>query len=108
MRYLPMIVAAGLLSAGLLAGSGPANAVPTLAFDRSAVADTLVEKAGYYYRRRYGYRPIAMAIGLITAMATEGPITAMGTDGPIMVMDMGVAGVTEAQPRTPIFNSRVQ
>ena len=37
MRYLPMIVAAGLLSAGLLAGSGPANAVPTLAFDRSAV-----------------------------------------------------------------------
>ena len=57
MRYLPMIVAAGLLSAGLLAGSGPANAVPTLAFDRSAVADTLVEKAGYYYRRRYGYRP---------------------------------------------------
>ena len=57
MRYLPMIVAAGLLSAGLLAGSGPANAVPTLAFDRSAVADTPVEKAGYYYRRRYGYRP---------------------------------------------------
>ena len=57
MRYLPMIVAAGLLSAGLLAGSGAAHAMPTLAFDRSAVADPLVEKAGYYYRRRYGYRP---------------------------------------------------
>ena len=92
MRYLPMIVAAGLMSAGLLAGSGPANAVPTLAFDRSAVADTLVEKAGTI-------TVVVMAIGLITAMATEGPTTAMGTDGPIMVMDMGVAGVTDTQPR---------
>jgi hypothetical protein len=59
-----MILAAGLLSAGLLAASGPAHsAMPTLALDRSAVADTLLEKAGYYYRRRYyrpysyGYRP---------------------------------------------------
>ena len=52
MRYLPMILAAGLLSAGLTAtSSGPADAaMPTLALDRSAVADTLVEKAGYYYR----------------------------------------------------------
>jgi hypothetical protein len=64
MRYFPMILAVGLLSAGLLAGSGPAHAaMPTLALDRSAVADTLVEEAGYYYRRRYyrpyryGYRP---------------------------------------------------
>ena len=64
MRYLPMILAAGLLSAGLLASSGPADsAMPTLALDRSALADTLIEKAGYYYRRRYyrpysyGYRP---------------------------------------------------
>jgi hypothetical protein len=64
MRYFPMILAAGLLSAGLLASSGPAHsAMPTLALDRSAVADTLLEKAGYYYRRRYyrpysyGYRP---------------------------------------------------
>ena len=58
MRYFTIIVAAGLLSAGLLAGSGPAHAMPTLALDRSAMADTLVEKAGYYYRRRYyGYRP---------------------------------------------------
>ena len=60
MRYLPMIFAAGLLSAGLVAASaGPADAaMPTLALDRSAIADTLVEKAGYYYRRRY-YRPYA-------------------------------------------------
>ena len=65
MRYFPMILAAGLLSAGLTAtSSGPADAaMPTLALDRSAVADTLVEKTGYYYRRRYyrpysyGYRP---------------------------------------------------
>jgi hypothetical protein len=64
MRSFPMILAAGLLSAGLLAGSGPAHAaMPTLALDRSAVADKLVEEAGYYYRRRYyrpysyGYRP---------------------------------------------------
>ena len=52
MRYLPMILGAGLLmSVGLLAGSGPAHAtMPTLALDRSAVADTTVEKV-YYYRR---------------------------------------------------------
>ena len=57
MRYFPMIVAAGLLGAGLVAGSGAAHsAMPTLALDRSAVADTLIEKAGYYFRRRY-YRP---------------------------------------------------
>ena len=58
MRYLPMMLGAGLLlSVGLLAGSGPAHAaMPTLALDRSAVADTAVEKAGYYYRRPYsGY-----------------------------------------------------
>jgi hypothetical protein len=51
MRYLPMMLSAGLLSVALLAGSGPAHAtMPTLAFDRSAVADTAVEKV-YYYRR---------------------------------------------------------
>ena len=50
MRYLPMILGAGLLSAGLLASSGPAHsAMPTLALDRSTVADTLIEKAGYYF-----------------------------------------------------------
>ena len=55
MRYLPMILGAGLLSAGLLASSGPAHsAMPTLALDRSAVADTLIEKAGYYYGWRGG------------------------------------------------------
>ena len=37
--------------------------MPAPTLDRSAVADTLLEKAGYYYRRRYyrpysyGYRP---------------------------------------------------
>jgi hypothetical protein len=65
MRYLAMILGAGLLlSVGLLAGSGPAHAaMPTLALDRSAVADTAVEKVQYYrrharrhYRRGYyGY-----------------------------------------------------
>ena len=52
MRYLPMILGAGLLlSVGLLAGSGPAHAaMPTLALDRSAVADTAVEKVAYYHR----------------------------------------------------------
>ena len=73
MRYFPMILAAGLVSAGLLAGSGPAHAIPTLGLDRSAVADTQVKKVAYYHRyarrhyrrgyRRgyygynYGYRP---------------------------------------------------
>ena len=57
MRYLPMILGAGiLLSIGLLAGSGPAHAaMPTLALDRSAVADTAVEKVAYYHRPYYGY-----------------------------------------------------
>jgi len=46
-----MILGAGLLSAGLLLGSGPAQAaMPMLALDRSAAADTAVEKV-YYYRR---------------------------------------------------------
>jgi len=58
MRYFPMIVAAGLLSAGLVAGSGAAHsAMPTLALDRSAVADTAVEKVAYYHRHyRRSYR----------------------------------------------------
>ena len=58
MRYLPMILSAGLLlSVGLLAGSGPAHAaMPTLALDRSAVADTAVEKAAYRQHRRYARR----------------------------------------------------
>jgi len=64
MRYLPMILSAGLLlSVGLFAGSGPAQAaMPTLALDHSAVADTALEKAYYrayrrgYYGRSYGYR----------------------------------------------------
>ena len=59
MRYVPMILSTALiLSAGFLVSTGPAAAMPAPTLDRSAVADTLVEKAGYYYRRRhYGYRP---------------------------------------------------
>jgi len=64
MRRLPILLSAVLASVGLLAVSGQANAaMPTLSIDRSAVADSAVEKAGYYYRRRgynpyyYGYRP---------------------------------------------------
>ena len=52
MRYLPMILGAGLLlSVGLLAGFGPAQAaMPTLTLDRSAAADTAVERVAYYHR----------------------------------------------------------
>ena len=64
MRCVPMILSTALLlSAGLLVSTGPAAAMPAPTLDRSAVADTLLEKAGYYYRRRYyrpysyGYRP---------------------------------------------------
>lgn len=59
MRYLPMMVGLGLLSAGWLAGPGQANAaMPALTADRSAVTESTVDKVGYYYRRRYyGYRP---------------------------------------------------
>ncbi|MGA7373003.1 MAG: hypothetical protein WBQ20_16090 [Methyloceanibacter sp.] len=58
MRYLPMILGAGLLSAGLLAGNGQAHAaMPALTLDRSAVADSPVEKVYYYRRHYYGYRP---------------------------------------------------
>jgi hypothetical protein len=64
MRHLPIVLSAVLASVGLLAVSGQANAaMPTLSIDRTAVADSAVEKAGYYYRRRgyypyyYGYRP---------------------------------------------------
>jgi hypothetical protein len=47
MRYLPLIWGAGLLSAGLLVGSGQANAaMPTLT-DRAAVAGSAAEKVGY-------------------------------------------------------------
>ena len=58
MRYYAMLFCVGLLlSVGLFAGSGPGHAaMPTIG--SSAVADTLVEKVGYYYRHRhYGYRP---------------------------------------------------
>ena len=87
MRYLPMILAAGLMSAGLIATSSrPADAaMPTLTLDRSAVADTLVEKAGYYYRRRhYGYRPYYGGYGY------RRPYYGY--------MDMGVAGATKKGP----------
>ena len=98
MRYLPMIVAAGLLSAGLL----PVPARPTPS-PRSRLIVPLSRTR--WSRRRATITVVVMAIGLITAMATEGPITAMGTDGPIMVMDMGVAGVLSTTPghRSLIF-----
>ena len=95
MRYLPMILSAGLLlSVGLLAGSGPAHAaMPTLALDRSAVADTAVEKVAYYHR--YARRLIAVAITVMDmAITTTGPTMATATDGP-MVTVMGVAGATK-------------
>ena len=68
MRYFPMILAAGLLSAGLLAGSGPAHAMPTLALDRSAVADTQIKKVAYYHR--YARRPADASI-IAVATLTE-------------------------------------
>ena len=95
MRYLPMILGAGLLlSVGLLAGSGPAHAaMPTLALDRSAVADTAVEKVAYYHRyARRHYRRDYYGHGM--AITTTGPTMATATDGP-MVTVMGVAGATK-------------
>ena len=86
MRHLPIVLSAVLASVGLLAVSGQANAaMPTLSIDRSAVADSAVEKAGYYYRRRgyypyYGYRPYYRPYGyfigrIATAItATADPI----------------------------------
>ena len=96
MRYLPTILRAGLLlSVGLLAGSGPARAaMPTLVLDRSAIADTAVEKVAYYHR------PIAVPIAVaITAMDMVMATTAH--------MDMGVTGATEGGRNTNL-NSRVQ
>jgi hypothetical protein len=58
MRHLPIILSAVLASVGLLVVSGQAHAaMPALSIDRSAVTDGAVEKAGYYYRRCWGYHP---------------------------------------------------
>ena len=70
MRYLSMILGAGLLLSAL-ASSGPAHsAMPTLALDRSAVVDTLIEKAGYYYRRPELFNDFRKAITSITPPAS--------------------------------------
>jgi hypothetical protein len=84
----PHDIGAGLLSAGLLAGSGPAHAaMPTLTLDRSAVTDSPVEKVGYYYRRHYyGYRPyygITTAPIIGTGITATGPTVIMGVAGAI-------------------------
>ena len=105
MRYLPMILVAGLfLSVGLLAGSGPAHAaMPTLALDRSAVAAPQLKRLPTDATADTIAVPIAVAItAMDMATATDAHITAMATAGPIMVMDMGVAGVTE-RGRSPIL-----
>ena len=80
MRYLPMILSAGLLlSVGLLAGSGPAHAaMPTLALDRSAVPGTAVEKVAYYHRPSYGYRYRRSVTVMGVAGATKIPIVLRG------------------------------
>ena len=77
MRYLPMILSAGLLlSVGLLAGSGPAHAaMPTLASDRSAVADITA-----------------------TDMATTpSPIMVMATDAIIATRTLAISRLEEAR-----------
>ena len=50
MRYLPMMLGAGLLlSVGLLAGSGPAHAaMPTLALDQIALKIDVLSFQGQY------------------------------------------------------------
>jgi hypothetical protein len=95
MRYLPMILGAGLLSVGLLAGSGPAQAaMPTLALDRSAVADTAVEKAAYYHRyARRHYRRGYYGYGYNYHRPYYGYGYRRSYSGYVMVM--GVAGATK-------------
>ena len=57
MRYLTIILGAGLLSAGLLVSSGEADAAtPVPVLNRANVASLPVESVGYYYRRHYAYR----------------------------------------------------
>ena len=97
MRYFPMILAAGLLSAGLLSGSGPAHAMPALALDRSAVADTQVERLPTTTDTPGDIIAVTITVMAIT-MATTGPTMVMATTDPTtVVMDMGVAGATESQ-----------
>jgi hypothetical protein len=89
MRYLPMILGAGLLSAGLLAGNGQAHAaMPALTLDHSAVVDSPVEKVYYYRRHYYGYRPYHRRY--YRPMATTATAT-----GPTVIMVTGVAGATK-------------
>jgi hypothetical protein len=100
MRYLPMILSAGiLLSVGLLAGSGPAHAamprsrwiVPLSPTRRSKRLPTTTDTPGDII----AVTITAMAITI--TMATTGPTMATATAGPIlvMVMVMGVAGATK-------------
>ena len=99
MRYLALILSTGLLlSVGLLAGSGPAHAaMPTLALDRSAVADTAVEKVAYYHRyARRHYRRNYYGYGY----NYHRPYYGYGYRRPL-VMVMGVAGGTETGPNSP-------
>ena len=73
MRYFPMMLAAGLMSAGLLSGSGPAHAVPALALDRSAVADTRSKRLPTTIDTPGDIIAATITVMAIT-MATTGPI----------------------------------
>ena len=101
LRCLPLILATGLLSAGLLAGPGPAHAaMPTLTLDRSAVADTAVKRLPTTTDTPGDIIAVATAVAITVmamVMATTDLTTATATEGPIMVMDMGVAGATETR-----------
>ena len=100
MRYLSMILSAGLLlSVGILAGSGPAHAaVPTLASDRSAVADTAVKRLPTTTDNIAV--PIAVAITATDmAMATTtSPIMVMATDAIIATRTLAISLKSERSP----------
>ena len=60
MRHVILKLSVAAFAAGLVAFSGPANAVPSAPLKQLAGSVTAVEKAGYRYRRygyRRGYRP---------------------------------------------------
>ena len=103
MRYLPMILGAGLLSAALLAGSDPAQAaMPMLAFESFPLPRTRRSRRSTTTDTLGGIIAVtitAMAITITTA--TTGPTMVTATAGTMVtIMVMGVAGATKTGRNT--------